>query len=116
MPSPPLCPDDGPIDFAHLSRMTLGDAGLEHQVLAMFSAQSGHLIDAIANAGRRTCIGAYAEGSARAIPAPFAVADAAAGWNGVSQAPSIRSERLAALGEAVSLATEGYRGGAPAPS
>ena len=26
MPSPPLVPDDGPIDIAHLKRMTLGDA------------------------------------------------------------------------------------------
>ena len=26
MSSPPLAPDDGPIDFEHLKRMTLGDA------------------------------------------------------------------------------------------
>ncbi len=44
MPSPPLAPDDGPIDFDHLKRMTLGDAGLEQEVLAMFSAQSAKLI------------------------------------------------------------------------
>ena len=25
MPSPPLAPDDGPIDVEHLRRMTLGD-------------------------------------------------------------------------------------------
>ena len=43
MPSPPLAPDDGPIDFEHLQRMTLGDAGLEQEVLAMFSAQSAKL-------------------------------------------------------------------------
>jgi len=36
MPSPPLAPDDGPIDVDHLVRMTLGDIGLEHEVLAMF--------------------------------------------------------------------------------
>ena len=40
MPSPPLAPDDGPIDVDHLGRMTLGDAGLEREVLAMFAAQS----------------------------------------------------------------------------
>ena len=39
MPSPPLAPDDGAIDIEHLHRMTLGDAGLEREVLAMFSAQ-----------------------------------------------------------------------------
>jgi hypothetical protein len=48
MPSPPLAPDDGPIDFAHLKRMTLGDAGLEQEVLAMFAAQSAQLIGALA--------------------------------------------------------------------
>ena len=40
MPSPPLAPDDGPIDMDHLQRMTLGDAGLEREVLTMFSAQA----------------------------------------------------------------------------
>ena len=44
MPSPPLAPDDGPIDIEHLRRMTLGDAGLEREVLAMFSAQTVSLI------------------------------------------------------------------------
>src|SRR5258708_21388691 len=48
MPSPPLAPDDGPIDIEHLGRMTLGDAGLEHEVLAMFSAQAVRLIAALA--------------------------------------------------------------------
>src|SRR6267154_2649952 len=37
MPSPPLAPDDGPIDFEHLKRMTLGDAGLEQEVVAMIA-------------------------------------------------------------------------------
>ena len=44
MPSPPLTTDDGPIDFEHLSRMTLGDAGLEQEVLAMFVAESSTLV------------------------------------------------------------------------
>ena len=48
MPSPPLAPDDGPIDTAHLQRMTLGDAGLEREVLAMFAAQAQHLAGALA--------------------------------------------------------------------
>ena len=60
MPSPPLAPDDGPIDFAHLGRMTLGDAGLEREVLAMFSAQSpaDRPLAALPADGRA---GAYAE-------------------------------------------------------
>ena len=77
MPSPPLAPDDGPIDIEHLGRMTLGDASLEHEVLAMFAAQSVTLIGALASLP--TDAGALAhtlKGSARAIGA-FGVADAA---------------------------------------
>ena len=78
MPSPPLAPDDGPIDTAHLQRMTLGDASLEREVLAMFSAQAVGLVSALA--GLPPDAGALAhtlKGSARAIGA-FAVADARA--------------------------------------
>ena len=49
MPSPPLVPDDGPIDIAHLQRMTLGDVSLEREVLAMFAAQAAGLVRALAN-------------------------------------------------------------------
>ena len=77
MPSPPLAPDDGPIDIEHLGRMTLGDASLEREVLAMFSAQAVSLIGALAtlppNAG---ALAHTLKGSARAIGA-FGVADAA---------------------------------------
>jgi HPt (histidine-containing phosphotransfer) domain-containing protein len=77
MPSPPLAPDDGPIDFEHLGRMTLGDAILEHEVLAMFAAQAVSLIGALAigptDAGE---LAHKLKGSARAIGA-FRVADAA---------------------------------------
>ena len=104
MPSPPLAPDDGPIDFAHLGRMTLGDTGLEHEVLAMFSAQSAHLIDAIAALPEDVRALAHTlKGSARAIGA-FAVADAAAELEQVLASGVDPSERLAALGRAVSLA------------
>ena len=54
MPSPPLAPDDGPIDIDHLQRMTLGDAGLEREVLAMFSAQAVELIARARGHARRT--------------------------------------------------------------
>jgi HPt (histidine-containing phosphotransfer) domain-containing protein len=78
MPSPPLVPEDGPIDLDHLKRMTLGDERLEREVLAMFAAQSARLIDALAalpaEAGR---LAHTLQGSARAVGA-FAVADAAA--------------------------------------
>ena len=77
MPSPPLAPDDGPIDLAHLKRMTLGDAGLEREVLAMFSAQAVRLIGSLA--ALPADAGALAhtlKGSARAIGA-FRVAESA---------------------------------------
>ena len=78
MPSPPLAPDDGPIDFEHLQRMTLGDAGLEQEVLAMFSAQSARLVHTLAAMPADASALAHTlKGSARAIGA-FAVADAAA--------------------------------------
>jgi HPt (histidine-containing phosphotransfer) domain-containing protein len=49
MPSPPLAPDDGPIDMAHLRSMTLGDVSLEREVLAMFAGQSAGLIKELAS-------------------------------------------------------------------
>jgi HPt (histidine-containing phosphotransfer) domain-containing protein len=104
MSSPPLVPDDGPIDFAHLNRITLGDASLEREVLAMFAAQSAHLIDAIAALPEDVRVLAHTlKGSARAIGA-FAVADAAEQLEEALASGGDPSERLAALGEAVSLA------------
>jgi HPt (histidine-containing phosphotransfer) domain-containing protein len=78
MPSPPLVPDDGPIDIAHLRRMTLGDAALEREVLAMFSMQASRLGEALAAMPSDALAQAHTlKGSARAVGA-FAVADAAA--------------------------------------
>jgi HPt (histidine-containing phosphotransfer) domain-containing protein len=77
MPSPPLVPDDGPIDIEHLKRMTLGDISLEHEVLAMFSAQAASLLVALATLPPDAGALAHTlKGSARAIGA-IAVADAA---------------------------------------
>jgi HPt (histidine-containing phosphotransfer) domain-containing protein len=78
MPSPPLAPDDGPIDFAHLRRMTLGDAALEREVLGMFSAQAQRLVKALAaSPADAPALAHTLKGSARAVGA-FAVGDAAA--------------------------------------
>ena len=116
MPSPPLAPDDGPIDFVHLKRMTLGDAGLEQEVLAMFAAQSAKLIATLAglpkdsgehsgkNAGKDAPTLAHTlKGSARAIGA-FGVADAAARLEAVLVSGNDPSDQLAELGEAIALA------------
>src|SRR5215211_556953 len=104
MPSPPLAPDDGPIDFAHLKRITLGDASLEHEVLAMFAAQSAKLLDALATLPPEAGALAHTlKGSARAIGA-FAVAEAAGRLEAVLAEGGDASEPLAELGDAVALA------------
>jgi HPt (histidine-containing phosphotransfer) domain-containing protein len=104
MPSPPLAPDDGPIDFEHLQRMTLGDAGLEQEVLAMFAAQSARLMAALAtvpaDAGALTHT---LKGSARAIGA-LDVAEAAARLEAVLADGTDPSSPLTELGDAVALA------------
>ena len=77
MPSPPLAPDDGPIDLAHLARMTLGDAAVERQVLEMFASQTGGLVERLAALpGEALALAHTLKGSARAIGA-FRVADCA---------------------------------------
>ena len=101
MPSPPLAPDDGPIDLEHLRRMTLGDAGLEREVLAMFSAQTAGLIGALATLPAETGALAHTlKGSARAIGA-FAVADAAARLEAAIQQGDDPAQALAGLTDAV---------------
>jgi HPt (histidine-containing phosphotransfer) domain-containing protein len=104
MPSPPLAPDDGPIDTGHLNRMTLGDASLEREVLAMFSAQAVRLMGTLANLS--TDIGALAhtlKGSARAIGA-FRVADAAEALEAAARRGDDPAEALAELTDAVAEA------------
>jgi HPt (histidine-containing phosphotransfer) domain-containing protein len=104
MPSPPLAPDDGPIDIDHLQRMTLGDAGLEREVLAMFSAQAASLIGALATLPAEAGALAHTlKGSARAIGA-FAVADAAEVLETAMRDGDDPSHALAELDEAIALA------------
>ena len=104
MPSPPLAPDDGPIDFEHLSRMTLGDAGLEQEVLAMFVAQSTTLVSTLAAMPAEASALAHTlKGSARAIGA-FSVADAAARLEAAIARGFDTSAALAELGETVAEA------------
>ena len=104
MPSPPLAPDDGPFDVEHLKRMTLGDVSLEHEVLAMFSAQSAQLLDMLATLPAEAGALAHTlKGSAKAIGA-FAVAEAATRLEATLADGSDPAEALAELGDAVALA------------
>jgi HPt (histidine-containing phosphotransfer) domain-containing protein len=104
MPSPPLAPDDGVIDIEHLHRMTLGDASLEREVLAMFSAQAASLIGSLsalpADAG---ALAHTLKGAARAIGA-FGVADAAGDLEALIQRHADPAQALAELGDAVAEA------------
>ena len=103
MPSPPLAPDDGPIDLAHLARMTFGDAHLEREVLAMFVAQSGKLLQELANLPAQSLALAHTlKGSARAIGA-LAVAEAAARLEAALAGGGDPAAALGELGDAVML-------------
>ncbi len=104
MPSPPLVPDDGPIDTGHLERMTLGDDNLEREVLAMFSGQAVSLIAALATLPSEAGALAHTlKGSARAIGA-FHVADAAECLEAVLRSGDDASLALAELKEAIGQA------------
>jgi HPt (histidine-containing phosphotransfer) domain-containing protein len=101
MPSPPLAPDDGPIDTEHLQRMTLGDASLEREVLAMFSGQAMRLMRELAapSSDRRALVHML-KGSARAIGA-FRVGEAAEFLEVVLQQGDDPSAALGELTDAV---------------
>jgi HPt (histidine-containing phosphotransfer) domain-containing protein len=104
MPSPPLAPDDGPIDIEHLRRMTLGDASLEREVLAMFSAQAVKLIATLASLPADAGALAHTlKGSARAIGA-FGVADAAASLEAAISSGGDPTKQLTELNDAVAHA------------
>ena len=104
MPSPPLAPDDGPIDSGHLGRMTLGDTELEREVLAMFAAQTAGLMDRLQPVPCDGMMLAHTlKGSARAIGA-FAVADAAADLETLIRAGDNTDEAVSELDDAVAQA------------
>jgi len=110
MPSPPLAPDDGPIDIVHLRRMTLGDAALEREVLTMFSAQASRLAKALAAMPTDAPALAHTlKGSARAIGA-FAVADAAAHLETLIKDGRHTAEALSELDDAVAQARAAIEG------
>ena len=101
MPSPPLAPDDGPIDRAHLARMTLGDHGLAREVLAMFAGQLAGVMDSLMGTPSNAADLAHTlKGSAMAIGA-FRVADAAEWLESTLRSETEGAEALAALDDAV---------------
>jgi HPt (histidine-containing phosphotransfer) domain-containing protein len=116
MPSPPLVPhetaqervqetaqeavqetvDEGFIDAGHLARITLGDAGLQREVLTLFIRQSAELVGRIAALPAETAAIAHTlKGSARGIGAFSAAASA----ERLEYAAGDRSASIAALAE-----------------
>jgi HPt (histidine-containing phosphotransfer) domain-containing protein len=98
MPAAPPATDSGPLDVAHLERMTLGEKALEREVLEMFLAQSARLLETLATLPADTAALAHTlKGSARAIGA-FAVAERAGELEAAGQGGDAA---LTALREAV---------------
>jgi HPt (histidine-containing phosphotransfer) domain-containing protein len=105
MPSPPLAPDCGPadpaIDLVHLGRMTLGDAELKREVLAMFAAQAADLAERLTKIPPDAANLAHTlKGSARAIGASR-VAEAAADVEAAVRAGAVTAVPVAALHDAI---------------
>ena len=101
MPSPPLAPDDGPLDLAHLARMTLDDRSLEREVLAMFAGQSAALMERLSALPAEAAELAHTlKGSAMAIGA-FRVTDTAEWLETTLRNAGEASEPLMALDDAV---------------
>jgi HPt (histidine-containing phosphotransfer) domain-containing protein len=104
MPSPPLVPDDGPIDLKHLARMTLGDSRLEREVLGMFVKQAARIVEALAaSPADAPSLAHTLKGAARAIGA-FRVAEAAAGVESAIQQGLDPSPAVGLLEDAVAEA------------
>ncbi len=105
--APPLAPLEQVIDLDHLAHMTLGERGLEHDVLALFEQQAGMLLARMAGEAP-SAIAAHAHiliGSARGIGA-WKVAAAAeaverlAGTAGPSSLSAAISELAVAVTQA----------------
>ena len=106
MPSPPLVPEDSAIDIQHLGRMTLGEAALEAEVLALFSAQSGEIVTRLKTSPPDAAALAHTlKGSARAIGA-FRVAEAALGDEAAMKNNGDLGEAITLLQQAVTEAQE----------
>lgn len=106
MPSPSLVPEDSAIDVQHLGRVTLGEAALEAEVLALFSAQSGELMTRLKTVPPEAPALAHTlKGSARAIGA-FRVAEAALGVEAAIKTEGDVAGAIVLLQQAVEEAQE----------
>ena len=99
------------LDRDHLDRMTLGDAALAREVLALFAGQAGDWIYVISADADSALAAAHSlKGSARAIGA-WAVAEAVADYEHAIAASVARAASVAALNRSLSellRAIEGF--------
>jgi HPt (histidine-containing phosphotransfer) domain-containing protein len=105
MQSPARASIERPIDLVHLARMTLGDRGLEREVLALFDRQATILVARMRDAepGAVASVAHTLKGSARGVGA-WRVAGAA---EAVEQAASAgKAELDAAIGRLALVAEE----------
>jgi HPt (histidine-containing phosphotransfer) domain-containing protein len=105
--APPLAPGEPAVDVAHLARMTLGEEGLEREVLGLFDRQAEMLLARMASETPRV-VAALAhtlKGSASGVGA-WRVADAAsaveraAGEPGAVALTRVMNDLAAAVAEA----------------
>jgi HPt (histidine-containing phosphotransfer) domain-containing protein len=100
-----------PFDLVHLSRQTMGDRELEHEVLALFERQASHIGDKLttlesgAEHHVRADLAHKLKGSARAVGA-FAVATAAENYEHSARAGLFRAMDSRQLQEALAEALE----------
>jgi HPt (histidine-containing phosphotransfer) domain-containing protein len=104
MPSPPLVPDDTPIDLSHLSRATLGRRDLEREVLSLFDLQSADIIAKLEGGASDTRFLVHTlKGSAMGIGA-FGVVSAAQQFESALAEGDFLDDALLALQQAVTEA------------
>jgi HPt (histidine-containing phosphotransfer) domain-containing protein len=104
----PVCEQmSGSIDHVHLERMTLGDRGLEREVLEIFVRQTALTLQRIAGAGpARTAAAAHTlKGSARGIGA-WRVAEAAERLEQAAIGAADATAMLAAIAELEAASAE----------
>jgi HPt (histidine-containing phosphotransfer) domain-containing protein len=107
--------DHHPIDLTHLRRMTLGDAGLEREVLGMFLKQTDSVLGALAGLPPDAAALAHTlKGSARAIGA-FGVAERASALEGALRDGRDIAQAFAALDAAVDEARSAILGALDRP-
>lgn len=95
---------DRPIDLVYLARQTLGDPGLEQEILILFSSMAATYLDKVTRAENlaEMAIGLHAlKGAAAGVGAGSVAGEAAAAEQEMRRTGKVSDERLSDLGIAV---------------